>query len=223
MEIIKGFESDKVEPIRVDLTNSLDRLLTVLQENFKNLLPNLIEVVLTLIKLRPQMSISSSPLEQFDVNKILSENEEEGENLKGEEIQTSETEDLASSLSLLNTIIESIGDEFLPYVDKVEAEVVQLLTYKADRKIRTKSSKIIPNLLVPIKNQEIKAKKAKYYLSLLIPAIEKETSTHVCEKYFTHLNEVIENGGQFLNKDELNQLFDKISTIFGNLTQKRNE
>jgi hypothetical protein len=181
MEIIKGFESNKDEPIRADLTNSLDRLLPVLQENFKNLLPSLIDVVLTLIKMRPQMSISSSPSEQFDVNKLLNENDDEDEKMKGKEILTSETEDLASSLSLLNTIIQSIGDEFLPYVDKVEAEVVQLLTYKADPKIRKKSSKIIPNLLVPLKDQALKTQKAKYYLSLLIPAIEKETSTDVCQ------------------------------------------
>ena len=223
MEIIKGFESDKTEPIRADLTNSLDRLLPVLQENFKNLLPSLIDVVLTLIKMRPQMSISSSPSEQFDVNKLLNENDDEDDKMKGKEILTSETEDLASSLSLLNTIIQSIGDEFLPYVDKVEAELVQLLTYKADPKIRKKSSKIIPNLLVPLKDQAKKTQKAKYYLSLLIPAIEKETSTDVCQKLFTHLKEVIENAGQFLNKDELNQFFDKIAVIFGNLTHKRNE
>jgi hypothetical protein len=223
MEIIKGFESEKAEPIRADLTNSLDRLLPVLQENFKNLLPSLIDVVLTLIKMRPQMSISSSPSEQFDVNKLLNENDDEDDKMKGKEILTSETEDLASSLSLLNTIIQSIGDEFLPYVDKVEAEVVQLLTYKADPKIRKKSSKIIPNLLVPLKDQALKTQKAKYYLSLLIPAIEKETSTDVCQKLFVHLKEVIENAGQFLNKDELNQFFDKIAIIFGNLTQKRNE
>jgi hypothetical protein len=223
MEIIKGFESNKDEPIRADLTNSLDRLLPVLQENFKNLLPSLIDVVLTLIKMRPQMSISSSPSEQFDVNKLLNENDDEDDKMKGKEILTSETEDLASSLSLLNTIIQSIGDEFLPYVDKVEAEVVQLLTYKADPKIRKKSSKIIPNLLVPLKDQALKTQKAKYYLSLLIPAIEKETSTDVCQKLFAHLKEVIENAGQFLSKDELNQFFDKIAVIFGNLTHKRNE
>jgi hypothetical protein len=73
VEIVKGFNSDKFEPIRADLTNSLERLLPVLQENFKKLLPNLIETVLTLIKLRPQMAISSSPTEQFDVNKLLKE------------------------------------------------------------------------------------------------------------------------------------------------------
>jgi len=75
----------------------LDRLLTVLQENFKHLLPNLIDTVLSLIKLRAQISISSSPLEQLDVKKIFNENEEEGENLKGKEIQSSEIKELNSS------------------------------------------------------------------------------------------------------------------------------
>ena len=35
--------------------------------------------------------------------------------MKGKEIQTSETEELASSLSLLNTFVKSIGSDFLPY------------------------------------------------------------------------------------------------------------
>ncbi len=226
VEIVKGFNSEKVEPLRADLTNSLERLLPILQESYKNLLPNLIGTVLTLIKLRPQMAISSSPTQQFDVDKLLNnddEEEEENDKVKGKEIQTSETEDLASSLSLLNTIITSIGDDFLQYIDSVESEIVQLITYKADTKIRSKSSKILPNLLIPIKDQEKKAQKAKYYLTLLVSAIENETSNHVCEKLFLHLKEVIENGGQFLNKSELNELFKKISTFFENLKIKRNK
>ena len=222
VEIVKGFNSDKVEPIRADLTNSLERLLPVLQENFKNLIPKLIETVLTFIKLRPQMAISSSPNEQFDVNKLLKEEEEEKDKKKDKEIQTSETEELASSLSLLNTIIESIGNDFLEYVDKVESEIVQLITYKADTKVRTKSSKILPNLLLPISNKDLKMKKGKYYISLLVSAIEKEISNHVCEKLFLHLKEVIENSGQILDKNELNELFDKITSFFANLKEKRN-
>jgi hypothetical protein len=222
VEIVKGFNSDKVEPIRADLTNSLERLLPILKENYKQLLPNLIETVLTLIKLRPQMAISSSPTEEFDMNKILKDDDEDDDKIKGKEIQTTETEDLASSLSLLNTIITSIGDDFLQYVDKVEIEIVDLITYKADSKVRTKSSKILPNLLLPMK-QEQKTQKAKYYLTLLVSAIEKETINHVCEKLFVHLKEVIENAGQFLNVNELNELFDKIAGFFENLKIKRNK
>ena len=221
IQIVKGFDSDSFQPIRADLTNSLERLLPVLQENFKNLLPSLIETVLTLIKMRPQMSISSTPAQQFDINNILKDDEEDKED--GKEIKTEETEELASSLSVLNTIIESVGEEFSQYVDKVEEEIFQLIDYKADTKVRSKSSKILPNLLNGISNQEIKMQKGKKYISLLIKMIEKETDNHVCEKFFKHLREVIENGGQILNKTELNELFSKIAEIFGNLKIKRDK
>ena len=224
VEIVKGFNVDKIEPIRADLTNSLDRLLDVLKDDFKNLLPNLIETVLALIKLRPQMSISSDPSEKFDINNILKEEEEEDDKkTKGKEIQTSETEELASSLSLLNTFIKSIGNGFLPYYDRVESEILQLITYKLDSKIRTKSSKILPSLLSIISEQDSKFKKAREYLKLLIDAIDEETDYHVVEKYFVHLREIIENCGQFLNKNELNELFGKITKTFEILKEKRDK
>ena len=141
--------------------------------------------------------------------------------MKGQEIQTSETEELASSLSLLNTFVKSIGSGFLPYYEKVESEVIELISYKLDSKIRSKSSKILPNLLQVITNQESKIKKGKEYLRLLIGAIEKESSYYVTKKLFIHLREVIENCGQFLNKNELNELFAKINTYIHNLKEKR--
>ena len=221
VQIVKGFNNDNFDPIRADLTNSLERLLPVLQEQYKHLLPNLIETVLTLIKMRPQMSISSTPSQQFDINNILKDEEED--KLDGKEINTSETEDLASALSTLNTIIESIGEDFSQYVDKVENEIVQLIDYKADTKVRTKSAKILPNLINGINNPEIKKEKGKKYISLLMQVIAKETDDHVCEKYFKHLKEVIENCGQILTKTELNELFNKIAQYFDNLKVKRNK
>ena len=220
VEIVKGFNSDKVEPLKADLTNSLERLLPVLQENFTNLLPSLIETVLKLIQMRPKMAISSSPDEEFDISDIY---KKESDIKKKDEIQTSETEDLASALVLLNTIIETIGDLFAPYVDKVESEILELVIYKADTKIRTKSSKILPNLLKPLKDENLKKNKAKLYMSKMVSAIEGETDNHVCEKYFVHLKEVIENGGEILNKQELNELFDKIVSFFNNLKDRRNK
>ena len=221
IQIVKGFDTDSFQPIRADLTNSLERLLPVLQENFKNLLPSLIETVITLIKMRPQMSISSTPTEQFDINNILKDDEEDKED--GKEIKTEETEELASSLSVLNTIIESVGEEFAQYVDKVEPEVFQLIDYKPDTKVRCKSAKILPNLINVINNQEVKMQKGKKYISLLIQMINNETDNHVCEKFFKKLKEVIENCGQILNKNELNELFSKIAEYFGNLKIKRDK
>ena len=223
IEITKGFNSNNIDIIKGDFINSLERLLPFLKENFKNLLPNLVETVITLIKLRPQMAISSSPNEQFDVNKLLFEEDNEEDKMKEKEIKTSDTEDLTTSLSLLNTIIKSIGNDFLKYVNQVETEIVQLIDYKADENIRIKSSKILPNLLLPITNQDLKAEKGKKYINLIIKAIEKEKSNHVCEKFFVYLKKVIDNCGQILNKNELNELFDTITGYFNNLKIKRNK
>ena len=106
---------------------------------------------------------------------------------------------------------------------KVENEVLELVIYKADTKIRTKSSKILPNLLKPLKDENLKKNKAKLYMSKMINAIENEIDNHVCEKYFVHLKEIIENGGEILNKQELNELFDKIVSFFNNLKDRRNK
>ena len=121
---------------------------------------------------------------------------------------------MATSLSLINTIIESIGDNFFKYVDKIENEVVQLIFYKADPKVRIKSSKILPHLLLLINNKDLKIQKGKYYISLLISAIQKKTMNQACEIFFLYLKEVIENSGQIINKKELNKLFDKIQIFF---------
>ena len=221
---VKGFTNDNFQPIKADLTNSLERLLPVLKEYFKYLLPNLIETALTLIKMRPQMSISSNPEEQFDINKIKDENEdEENDKHDGREIKTSETEDLALSLSVLNTIIESIGEDFSQYVEQVEKEIVQLIDYKADTKVRSKSAKILPNLLKGIKDINKRNEKGKQYIILLVQKISKETDDHVCLKFFVHLREVIENCEQILNKEELKELYDKMITFFENLKIKRNK
>ena len=224
VQIVKGFTNDNFEPIKADLTNSLERLLPVLQENFKNLLPNLIETALTLIKMRPQMSINSNPDEQFDINKIIDDNsDEENDKHDGKEIKTSETEDLALSLSVLNTIIESIGEDFSQYVEPVENEIKQLIEYKADTKVRTKSAKILPNLLKGIKDINKRNAKGKQYIILLVQNISKEIDDHVCLKYFVHLREVIENCEQILNKEELKELYGKMITFFENLKIKRNK
>ena len=221
VEIVKGLNFDKIEPIKADLTNSLNRILEVIKDDFKHLLPNLIETIFTLVKLRPQMAISSSPTEQFDINKILEE-EKEGKT-KEKEIKTSETEDLVSSLTLLNTFIESIGGGFLPYYEKFEKEIIQLISYQLDPKVRTKSAKILPNLISIITDNDIKVKKSKEYIKLLIDGIKKELSYHVVEKFFLNLKKVLENSGQILNKNEVNELFNNIKEIYEGKKKKRNE
>ena len=58
---------------------------------------------------------------------------------------------------------------------------------------------------------------------MIINAIKKENNNHACEKFFVHLRKIIDNCGQFLNKNELNKLFDIITGFLNNLKIKRNK
>ena len=137
------------------------------------------------------------------------------------DIHSSETEDFAENLSLLNKIIETLEGEFLPYVNEVEKEVIPLLIDGSTNKIRNKCSKILPNLISILKDNNQKKEKGILYIQSLISAIEKETDYHTCEKLFIHLGEVIDNSGEILTKSELNELFAKIMKYFQNLEKKR--
>ena len=220
IDLVQGINFDN-DPIRAELQNSIERLLPILQNDFKDLLPNLISVVLALIKIKPKASISSNPEKEIDVNELLSNEKEDNLNKKKYDIHSSDTEDFAGSLSLLNTIIESLDNEFLPYVNEVEKEIIPLLINGITHKIRNKSAKILANLISIIKDNNLKKEKGILYIQSLISAIEKETDHHTCEKLFIHLGEVIDNSGEILQKNELNELFKKIMTFFQNLEKKR--
>ena len=61
----------------------------------------------------------------------------------------------------------------------------------------------------------------KLYIQTLINAIEKENDNNTCQKMFSNLKKVIDNSGMILEKNELNELFNKIMKIFENLEKKR--
>ena len=221
IELVEGVNFDN-SPIRSDLQNSIERLVPILQSNFMNLLPNLVNTVIKLIKIKPTMSVGTNEkefeMELFD-NK---ENNKEKEKY-GNEIKTSATEDFAGSISLLNTLIESLGAQIINIIPEIEKEILPLLTYSFDNKVRKKSAKILPNIIKLLTNQNDKIIKGKLYIQSLINAIEKEKDNNVCEKFFVKLKDVIDNSGEILNINEVNEFFTKIMTYFNNISQKRND
>ena len=218
IELVEGVNFDN-SPIRSDLQNSIERLVPILQSNFMNLLPNLVNTVIKLIKIRPTMSVGTNENE-FEME--LFDNKENNKEKNGNEIKTSATEDFAGSISLLNTLIESLGSQIINIVPEIEKEILPLLTYSFDNKVRTKSAKILPNIIKILNNQNDKIIKGKLYIQSLINAIEKEKDDHVCEKFFIKLKDVIENSGEILNANEVNEFFNKIMTYFNNISTKRN-
>lgn len=81
---------------------------------FNKLLPSIVESVIKLVKLVPEMSISNSPVEQFKIEDLLKNDDADDciENNKTS-IKTSSTEDIKSIFELLNTTIGAVQDLFL--------------------------------------------------------------------------------------------------------------
>ena len=221
IELVQEINFDEESSIRTDLQNSLERLLPILQSNFQELLPNLVQTVFTLIKLKPKMSISDNPEKEIDLSELLNENDKNENNKKNYNIETSFTEDFAESLSLLKTLIESLNKEFLPYVNEIENEILPLINNGSNQKIRTKASKILSCIICILNDNNQKKEKGILYIKTLINAIEKEIDNHTCQKMFSNLKKVIDNSGMILEKNELNELFNKIMKIFENLEKKR--
>ena len=73
-------------------------------------------------------------------------------------------------------------------------------------------------MIVP---HEKKREKGILYIKCLIEEIEKETNYEVYEKYFVNLKNLIDNSGEILEKNELNELFNKIMLFFDNIENKR--
>lgn len=218
IDLVSGTGAEK-DPIRADLKNSIERLIPILQENFKDLLPTLIKGVLTLLAVRPQMSISSSPETNIDFNEVL---QEDGKKKKGiNDIRTDEIEDLSETLSLVRTLVEALENEFAPYIDAVEKEIIPLLKYEYSPKIRNKVAKIFPPIIETIQNHDQKVARGKNYISLILGAIEKETENSIRTKLFIYLYDLLNNCGQILTKPEVNQLFEKILYFFDLVEKER--
>ena len=229
IELVEGIKFNN-DPIRNNLQNSLEKLLPTLQKDFNNLLLNLVNTVLHLIKLKPKIYISNQPQKEIDISELINNgNNFDNENINNDnldnkknlfELQTSEIDDFYGSLSLLNTIIKAYGIGFINHIDEIEKEILPLMNKGTFNKVKTKSSKILTNL-IKIVPQEKKREKGIVYIRSLIEGIEKETNFNVYEKYISNLKNLIENSGEILEKKELNELFNKIMYFFEYLDDKR--
>ena len=226
IELVQGIGFEK-DPIRADLKNSLERLLPVLQSDFVDLIPKLVQTVLTLIKVRPTMSISSSPENEIDLSEILTPSVKNDKNesiaKKHVDLETTEVEDLAETLSLLNSIIETLESKFYPYIDLVDSEVLPLLSYPFSPKIRNKVAKILPNIMPIILQQEEKVARGKRYIQEIQKAIEKESENEIRLKLFSHFHDLLNNSGTILTRNEVNELFQIIMLSFTNVEKARIE
>lgn len=216
------------DPIKEYLQEAYERLVPTLKENFKELLAPVVNSVLKLVKLVPEMSISSNPEETFKLEDLLSNQtslfDEPEVKIQSTSVKTSQTEDMAESLSLLNTTIEALQEQFIPYIQTTHNVVFPLLRYYINEEVRQAASNTLP-LIMDIVNKHSDRKESiamgKLYVSELLQIIEKEFDNSTLAIQMENLGEILLNAGEILNKDEVNILFSRILVVFEEIEDRR--
>ena len=214
------------DPIRAYIQDSLPRIVYILKDNFKDLIPLVIDSTMKLIKTIPEMYISGTD-EKFKLDDLLSMANSDPNEVKIKmetNIKTTSTEEMASAIETLNKIIESLGELYLPFIDITNKEILTYLTYHLNDDIRQYSSDTIPILLSIIRkysDKTVLTHYAKIYTSELMRAIECEIDNETLAYMLENLKEVIETADGFLIKEEVNQLFKKFLVVFDEVEGRR--
>lgn len=231
IQIIKDFEYDnKNEKKNVsicEITKSLKKILPIIikkNENI-NLLFELINNIISLIKLKNISSINCLTDIDFEITDLF--NEKNNSDITYQNIYNSQMEEFSCLLTILLTIlnpIEKIKINIEPYFLSIENEILPLINYRLYKKIRNKSSKVLTKLIFLMPNNEQKKVKSLSYMHIMINAIEKETDALITKNFFERIKEIIDyNNNEFLDRDEINKLFNKFYIFNDNLTIKRNQ
>jgi hypothetical protein len=213
------------DPIRNYLREALSRLIPLMKEHFHSLLPGIVNSVIKLVQIVPEMSVSSNPEEQFKIEDLFKSDEPEVRYETNKSVKTSSTEDMQSIIELLNSTIDALQESFLPFVEVAHKEIFGLLKFYVNEEVRQEASNTIPILMKIIakhvSNRDNVILIAKTYVTELVAAIKKEYDNLTLAIFFDNLGECIDHAGLFLNKDELNQLFAEIMLIFDQVEERR--
>lgn len=217
------------DPIRPYIQDSLQRLVYILKENFKDLLPKVVNSVMNLVKTIPEMSLSSNPESNFKIEDLLSASNSDPNEIKVKletNIKTTSTEEMSSAIETLNKVIDSLGELFIPYIETTNTEIFFFLAYEFNEDIRQAASDTLPTMLSIVRkysngDKTMLTKLAKLYTVELYKAIEKEIDNSTLCCFLENLKEIIETADGYLVKEEVNDLFKNLLKTFDIIEQRR--
>lgn len=215
------------DPLFENLNSAWEKLIPIIVTDFTNLISPIIECTLKLVSNVPTMQIKSAPNQAFNINELLKDDSQDPKIVKQKvQVNTSETQDYAASISLLSTVIEQFGNNYIPYLEHTEKVILPLLTFEVNDEIRMEAANIISSLIEIVKKLgkvDVLHATAKNYLSLLILALEKETSNGAIACQLDAVGSLIEKVGLFLQHSEIPSLFVKLLEIFDKVEKSRLE
>ena len=226
IKIIKDFnntEKNKLTSI-CDVVKSFTKVIPLIIKNNenKNLLYELINVIIYLIKTKNIMSINILSDNDFEVTNYINDINES--NINYENIYNTQIEEFSCLLSLLLCLLNSIIDKKCitsQNIVDLENEIIPLMNYRPNKNIRDKSAKIMTKLLM---NNEQKKKKGFSYINIMINSIEKEIDGSTAKHFFERIKDIIDNFDEdFLSKKEIDNLFNKLYIFMDNLKNKKSQ
>lgn len=216
------------DPTRQFLETAYDNIIPLVKENYPNILPEIVNSIIKLVQNLPSMSISSNPKSEFKIEEILS-SMNDGESKKiitSKNITTSETEEMESSIKLMKSMVISLGDSFLPYLEACQKEIIPLLNYKLNSNIRCEAVKILPHMAECVakhSSKEIAGNLAKFYLSEIMNSVQNDNEPDNTAFYckLKRIGKVVSLVDYFLTKEELNKLFENLSMLIDDTEKRR--
>jgi hypothetical protein len=214
------------DPVANYLYCAWERLIPIIKEKFVHLGPAIIVSAIKLVQKAP-MSISSQPEQKFTIQSLLGTDEGVIITKERVEVNTRETVELSGDcLELLNIIIETFNEIYVPYIEATQNIVIPLLKCEINDGVRTKASNTLPKLIKIVKTN-LGADKlhviAKQYLSYIIAALEVETDNEVIDTFLHNINGIVETVGVFLTAPDINTFFKKLFEVFDKVEKTRLE
>ena len=203
-----------------ELANTFKKIFPILIRNEcnKELINNLITILISLINSEKNLYFSKLKEINREKDLIIYENDETDFN-SGYNLEKMK---LSSFLSMIFTVLDSVNSIIIkPFLNLIENEIKPLIEYPLDKN----SKKIIVNIIIKIIYfSENKSEKSLNYINILLKLIDNETEQKNVKVYLEKLKEIIEfNDSGFLNKNELDYLFNKLYKYIYNIKIKSNQ
>jgi len=219
------------DPTRGFLESAYENIIPILKNNYPNLLPEIIASVFKLVQNLPEMSISSIPNQEFKIVDLLSnlnENPDEVKVTTIKDINTTSTEEMESSIKLFKRMIISLGELFLPYLESAQKEILSLINYKFNSNIRMAAAKVLPHIIEIVtkySTKDVAGGIAKYYLSELMASVQNDNELDNSAFYvkIKRIGKIVSKLDYFLSKEELNKLFENLAGLIDETEKRRIE
>lgn len=226
IEIIETLKHN-INPLRSHIQNSIERIIPITKNKYPEKIALIIQSLVMLIK-----TANNNPQQMnkniIEVDKSLLTNEENNDNESGDDNESEKSndknsldpDDLVDCVDIIDTLVETLEEDFIPYINQIENDIVEML-------LRTNYPKLINKIcllfasIIDISDDQMKKEKGQKYIKLIINVLEREIYFQKTSSLFATLGTIIDNLGVIYTKDELHQLFSRMVMFFDTYNAKR--